>query len=268
VFETQLLISYEKIVWLILSGCQAVLLLRLCYIGLVSRYKWFAAYLGIQVLQAAALFRVNRDSEAYAYSYMAVALLMAVVALLVVLELYGMVLKDYAGIGSLGRWMISGGWCVAALITLVTLVPDLANTSDAYPRLLALAIFQRAVNSALLVFMLIISGFLAWFPVPLSRNTVLHTILFAVMFSSTAILLLLRNTMGYDSSPYHLLSAIEMTVHLLCLLGWITLLKPQGESKTMVVGHRWQRGQSDRLVGQLDAINSSLLRAARNNPHD
>jgi len=265
---TQLLASYQTLVWIILTACQAVLLVRLWLIRLVPRYKWFSVFLGLHVLQGVGLLGVNRASNLYAYLYIGGAIVLAIASLLVVLELYGLVAKDYAGIGTLGRWVISGGWGVAAIVTLVTLIPDLTNTTDAYPKLLALAIFQRAVHSALLLFLLIISVFLAWFPVPLSKNTVVHTVLFAIMFSTTAILLLLRNTLGYDDSPYRLLSSIELTIHLLCLLAWIALLKPQGESKTLVVGHRWQPGQSDRLVGQLDAINSSLLRTARNNPHN
>jgi len=54
-----------------------------------------------------------------------------------------------------------------------------------------------------------------------------------------------------------------MAATTLCLGYWVFALKPQGESKSIVVSHQWKPEQEERLLSQLQAINSSLLRAAR-----
>jgi hypothetical protein len=48
-----------------------------------------------------------------------------------------------------------------------------------------------------------------------------------------------------------------------CLLVWLLGLRREGESRTAVVGHLWNRAEADRLTEQLDAINDSLERLRR-----
>jgi len=150
---------------------------------------------------------------------------------------------------------------ISFLLAALSLYPDLSNTTARFPVLLAFHAFERAFSSALLLFMVCLTGFVVWFPVPLSRNTVLHTIVFAVSFCANSALFLIRNLFGEE--PLQLLSTTYLAVHCLCLAAWIVFLVPAGETKPVVFGHRWSLAESDKLVGQLDAINHSLARMAR-----
>lgn len=253
----------EQVSWFVVYCGQIVLLFRLWQANLLGRYRYFCAFIALDILQSSVLFFIPRDSNAYAISFVVFASIQCVMAVFVVLELYGLVLRGFKGIGSLGRWVTSGGMAVSFIVAMVSLYPDLANPSADSSALLYLASFQRGVYSALLFFLLLITLFLIWFPVPLSRNTVSHTIVFAVYFSAYSVLLLIRNVAGADAGTIHLLSALYEVTYALCVLAWSLLLTEEGERQTIVFGHRWSLCDSNRLIDQLDTLNATLLRTAR-----
>ena len=253
----------ERVSWIVVYFGLVALLFRLWRANLLRKYRFFGVYLAGEILQSSVLFPISRESEAYFIVFLVFAAAQCLLAILVVLELYGLVLRGFAGIGSLGRWVVSGGMTFAFLVATVSLYPDLANPETASPALLYLASFQRGVYSALLFFLFLITVFLVWFPVPLSRNTVVHTIIFAVYFSSFSVLLLIRNVADAAMGTIYLLSTIYMVVYALCLVAWNLLLTEEGERRTIVFGHRWSPSDSNRLVGQLDTLNTALLRTAR-----
>ena len=253
----------ERIFWFVVFAGLIVLLFRLWRTGLSRTYRFFFAYLLVEVLHTVVLFFVPRETNLYGWVYIAFAPVRGVCAILVVLELYGLVLRGFRGIGTLGRWVVSGGMCLSFALALISLYPDLSNTEAAFPALLYLGAFQRGLDSALLLFLVLITAFLVWFPVPLSRNTVVHTVVFAVFFSGQAVLLLVRNILADHMETLYMISALYMGLYAICVLAWIFLLTKKGEKRTVVFGHRWRPGESDRLVGQLDALNATLLRSAR-----
>ena len=150
---------------------------------------------------------------------------------------------------------------VAIVIAALTLYPDFSSRDTTYIALFYTAVFERAVSSVLLVFLAIIAGFLVWFPVPLSRNTIVHAIAFGMYFSAAAILLLLRNVGGPD--VLRVMSTVNLVVQNLSLVAWILFLTKRGERRVVVFGHRWRPEQGDELIRQLDAINDSLMRMGR-----
>ena len=261
VYLTLILGSAERSLWFFVYAAQIVLLLRLAQQGLHRRYRFFALYILAHVAEVSALLVLTPGTDAYALTYVAFVPVIGLCAVLAVLEVYDLVLRDYVGIRTLGRGAVAGGLALALIVAAVTLAPDLANPNEPYLRLLYVHVFQRALYSALLLFVLFISAFLLWFPLPLTRNAVLHTIVFSLNFAGASLSLLLRNVGGAE---FRLLSStISLAIAAACLLAWIVFLTREGELGTVVSGHRWHPGEANRLVEQLDSINSSLLRSAR-----
>jgi hypothetical protein len=54
-----------------------------------------------------------------------------------------------------------------------------------------------------------------------------------------------------------------LSISLVCLISWTALLRPEGETASMVTGHRWNPVDMDRLSRQLAAINAKLETFAR-----
>lgn len=253
--------SVENLLWAFVTVAQVVLLLRLWESGLWKIYRFFFGFLAVDVVRTGVLFFLPYGTDAYGWAFLSFIPLTSLCALLAIVEIYSLVFRGYKGIGTLSRWVITGGLVLAGGIAVLTAYPDFGNRAEAYPILLHFFVLQRAVDSALLLFLLFVTLFLVWFPVPLSRNVILHTIVFGAAFASQALLLLIRDVAG--NAPTHLLSTVSLAAEALCLLAWIFFLTKEGERKPVVFGHRWRLKESERLVAQLDTINSSLIRLAR-----
>lgn len=252
----------EETLWLITLAAEIALAARLCAQGLAKTYRFFAALILLDAARSAVMLFVFGDpsSEGYAWTYIATTLPVSFLHVLVVLELFTLVLRSYPGIQTLSRWVISGGLAIAVLITALTLLPDFSSAEQQQLTLIYISIFERTVSSVLLLFLAVIAAFLVWYPVPLNRNTVAHTLLFGVYFSSEAILMLFRNVLGAE--VIRPLSTAHMVFNALCFLCWLALLSPSGEERQVTFGHRWQPADDDRLVGQLSSLNSTLMKAS------
>ncbi len=254
-------LSIEKALWIAAVAAWIVLLWRLWSTRLFKVYRAFSAFALLSIVQSGVQFSLPRLSDAYAISYLCFLPIRAICTVWVVLELYGLVLNGYPGIGSVSRWVISGGLLISFIASVASIYPDFTGSPGQYPTLFYVGVFEQAFRSALLFFLFLITTFLLWFPVPLSRNTVLHTVVFAVYFSSSALLHLMRNILGMELVP--VLNGFVLLLGLACGLAWVLFLTPRGETVTVAFALPWRRRDSDRLVRQLDAINSSLLKAAR-----
>jgi hypothetical protein len=119
---------------------------------------------------------------------------------------------------------------------------------------------ERTMDLWMLIFLVIISAFISWFPVRVRRNNALYLSGFFVYFLSRAVGLLFLNL---TPAARQNLSAAMLAVGAVCLLVWIFALRPEGEKTTVIFGHRWDPAEMERLNHQLEAINSRLMRLAR-----
>ena len=116
------------------------------------------------------------------------------------------------------------------------------------------------MDAWLLIVLLILSGFMAWFPVRVKRNAALCMAGFVVYFLSRVIGLLLINKVLAWQGP---IDAAMLGTGSACLLVWTMALRPESEESTVVIGHRWDPSAMERLSEQLDAINERLLNSSR-----
>jgi hypothetical protein len=264
----------ERVIWLLTTVGYLVLYIRLRQEGLHRTYRFFAGYVLFHVLRSVGLATIEPigrllgdDSSAhlagnlYGWLWVVTEPLLWVLYILVVLELYGLVLQKYKGIASLGRWAIFAGLAISLAISSVTLSADLSNPGEKFPILLYAAAIHRGVASSLVIFLLLITVFLSWYPVPLSRNVVVHSIAYAAYFLGMTMTLLVRNVSG--GRLVEITNIVASGVAISCLGVWIVFLNRRGEARTVTVRQRWQADQEQHLIEQLDTINSTLLRAAR-----
>ena len=118
---------------------------------------------------------------------------------------------------------------------------------------------ERGVDFSLAIFILLILFFLTRYPVPLSRNVVVHAVVFSLFFLSNTFGLLLHSVFGL-----HLKNEIDMLfmgTSSACMVAWLVLLNAKGEEvrlRTLQFG----RGDEQRILLQLDSLNDILLRAS------
>ena len=64
-----------------------------------------------------------------------------------------------------------------------------------------LFMFQRPIMTSLLILILLITGFLVYYPVPLGRNVLVYLLGYAVYFVTNATTIFIRNLGHYWSRP-------------------------------------------------------------------
>jgi hypothetical protein len=119
----------------------------------------------------------------------------------VVLELYTIILERHKGLATLGRWMQYLGFAVSTLVSLLALLPRIkAATTAADPVLVYFYAIERGVDCGMLVFLLVLLVWLAHYPVPLSRNVVIHSFVYTALFLSNSLGLLGQAFFGFELS--------------------------------------------------------------------
>ena len=250
-------LPFDQLVLLII---QTALLLGLCVRLWSARlhrvYRYFFGYVLVSLLQTAVMSLVPFDRVHYVYAWVATESLTVCFYALIVLELYTLILGDLVGIASLSRRYITGSIAIAILASLLLLFFEKTPAGIASTFL----IFERAIVSSLLIFVLLLTAFIVYYPVPLNRNVVVYSIAYSVYFATKAGALFASN---FSHQWYRQVSTLLVGVSTACLMLWVFALSRGGETKSEVIGHRWQPNDRERLLSQLKAINASLARTAR-----
>ena len=253
--------SLDRFLLLVSMVGYVILLFRLRASGLYKIYRWFFLYIFFQLVRGAAMFPFRPTTTLYGWLFILSEPVLCVLYTFVVLELYSLVMQKYSGIAILARRLVL--WALAAVValSLVALAPDLSAGPDRYPWLALVYIIERAIVFSLLLFLLLIAGFVAWYPVPLPANVTIHNVVFAAYFLSKNVGLLIRNLTGYEAT--YAVSTAFQAVACVCLAVWIAKLRKKGEEMRIVVRSRFRREDEERLMAQLSALNNTLARARR-----
>jgi len=244
----------------VLSLCGSLLTAaKLLRTGLYHRYRIFFCYFIFRVLNGIWPLCLNVRSEAYLRLWVISEPLIWMFYVAVVLELYKLVLARHRGLYTLGRWALYFGMTLSVSLSISSLFLHIKPAQRS--RILSYFIpADRGVTLCLAIFLLLMLFLLSRYPVPLSRNVVLHATLYTVFFLSNTLGVILSTVFGvalYDSISIGL-----MVVSCACVYSWLFFLSPKGEEVRMNI-IRFGPGHEARLLLQLDALNSTLLRVSR-----
>lgn len=249
----------------------ALTVLKLITSGLYRRYRIFFAYFLFRIPYMIG-FLILSDLKGlpggdgvrsylyfYAFYYSEPILLLAYI--LVVIELYSLVLERYKGLYTLGRWAMYGAVLISATISVLTLLPKLGpSLPEPSKRLMYEVGAERGVDLALVIFILLIVWFLTKYPIPLSRNVVVHTVIYSVFFLSNALVLLWRTLLGYHVTLTF--NVFTTAIASACTLAWWFLLTARGEEVRVQVPQIRPESEQ-RILEQLDLLNATLLKVSR-----
>jgi hypothetical protein len=245
---------------LLIPAGTAILSVRLFASGLYRRYRIFCFYLIFATLHLGVLAGINQKSNAYEYIWVWTEPLEWLLYVLVVLEIFALVLQDYRGLSTVGRWALIVAVLVALSASAISLMaPSQLTTQGHLMRYYYLA--ERAVYFSLVVFLLSILGLLMQYPITLSRNIIVHSMVFSVYFLGNTFLYLMLSMRGFES-----IVAVTNALSLITLAAvgaWLLMLNPAGELRKVSLRPQWMPGREEELVSQLNHLNAALLRATR-----
>ena len=179
---------------------------------------------------------------------------------LMVVELYKLVLEKYKGLYSLGRWALYLSLAISVGISAITLLPRIKPSTAQRSKIMFYVLAtERGIHTALAIFIILILGFLSFFPVKLSRNVRVHALVFSIFFLSSTFMLLMRTLFGLRLADE--VNAVLMGITAASVVAWLTLLRPAGEDSRRApapVGPEYE----SRLLAHLDSLNAALLRTS------
>ena len=232
--------------------------------GLFRRYRALFAYLIYRCCSTGAilLFFSNLTSPAYMKYWIITQPIIWLFHVLVVFELYSLVLEKHRGLYTLGRWFLYAGLSLSVLISALALLPQLSGGTAQRSRLLPYYYaIERGIDFSLLLFLLLLLLWLTQYPVPLSRNVVVHCLAYSVLFLSNTAGMLARVVLGKEVSRS--VSTILVGIQAACILIWLVFLTRKGEEvRVRVPGFGPEHEK--RILSQLEALNNTLYKASRN----
>ena len=194
-----------------------------------------------------------------------------VLLLCMVYALLQEILAELPGILRFSRKLLNITFIAAIALSLITSRLDevmarsngyLAAVVSPIGRAVTIAFdLDRVISTVALLVLLVILAFVLWFPVQIPRNLVIFSIGLVVYFAANTALLLTRGL--WSKQSYFLVSTVIAFVLSACYAYWTIFITRLGEARSVRIGHGWRAQEQERLVGQLETLNASLLRAAR-----
>jgi hypothetical protein len=250
----------ERILFYLNFVAQLVLLYRLLHFKLYRTYLSLFLYWLLQALPSVALIAIPLASREYVYVYWGAQTINVLMAVFVVQDLYRIALVEHPAVASLARRTVLAAMAIAAAVALSGVSLDFAIQRGRYADIHRFLTFERSMNFLTLLFLLIVSALLLWFPIRVRRNIVVYISGFALFSASHSFGLLLYNLRPQDARS---ISTILLGLTLLCLLIWIIGIEPEGELVIATPGYRSNPETMQRLSQQLDSINAALTRFVR-----
>jgi hypothetical protein len=112
-----------SLLWGFSIVANATAALRLYQLDLNRVYRFFFAFLVLTTVRSLFLLPFRLESNTYALIYLVTLPILWVFYILIVLELYSLVLQNYSGIYSLGRWTLYGALFFSVAVSGLTLIP-------------------------------------------------------------------------------------------------------------------------------------------------
>ncbi len=234
---------------------------RLHSIGLACKYRVFFVFLCYAAVCACVPLLLNPRSDQYFWFWVITQPVSLILYIWVVTELIGLVLARHRGFYTAGRWAMYVGIAVSAVISAATLLPKITPEMQQDTKLLWYCFAaERAVDFSLAIFLVLMLALLNFYAVPLSRNVMVHAVVYTIFFLSNSLWTILRNVFGlkYEQSVNTALTAVSFA----CIVAWLMLLSHKGE-EARVKAPWYGPEQEERLLSQLDSLNAALLKIAR-----
>jgi hypothetical protein len=251
-----------------------VLSVRLLSLRLHSIYRIFCIFLAFDLFFSVVSWLeelIHNPRLDYRITWISLSVIGWILSLCLVYGLLQAILAGLPGILRFSRKLLNVTFIAVVVVTLLTMRIDVAVAGasgyltgfvDPVGKAVRIAFdLERVISTVALFVLLLILVFVLWFPVQMSRNLAIFSIGFVIYFAAKTGLMLTR---GFWSQQSLLLASNLIAFTLTaCYAYWTIFITREGESTSVRIGHRWDTGQQQRLIGQLEAMNASLLRAAR-----
>jgi hypothetical protein len=254
---------WEKAALWLTIGLTAAVLVKLGVTGLIKIYRLLFCYLLLDFVTSIASFSIPHNTNAYGYYYFVAQTLKFGVAAFVLMEIYALALESTPALARFGRNSVGYIVAGAAVFPFALLWMDRSLYSGRHPFIRAFFLFEQTTDGTMAVFLILISMFIAWFPVKLRKNVIMYIGGIIAWWLSRFASVHFVNQQFMNRRIRVASDTAQILIETGCLVLWLIGMKRQGEARTAVVGHLWNRREAERLTEQLNALNDGLARLRR-----
>lgn len=248
--------SFEEALWIANIALTAALLVRLSILRMAGTYAALSVFLALQTLRSLWLLQFQPNANEYVFPYVFTEPVLVVSRVLVVFELYDKILEGYRGLAILSRGTMAGVLGVSLVASIAAHVPEFTVRNEPFQVLRALHLFETTVYTALLFFLLLLAGFMLWYPARIKKNVLLHAWAFSAYFVSSSVAVFLRNM---DAAAWtRIASTGRIAVTGVSLLVWCILVRKSWETEAGASSIRHDAADERRLLAQLEALSRKL----------
>ncbi|MBS1856978.1 MAG: hypothetical protein JST11_16535 [Acidobacteria bacterium] len=198
---------------------------------------------------------------AYFWAFVYTGPLVLIFYILMVRELYHLVLEDYRGLQTAGRYAMYLSLAGAVAISILALLPKFTPTmTQSSKGLFLVSAAERGVDTALAVFIILLLALLSRYPIQLRRNVRVQAVIYSIFFLSSTMVLLARMVLGKQSVAT--LNAASSVISVCSIFAWLVMLSPEGERAPQRRTDARAKNEQ-RLLLQLEELNAALLRVSR-----
>lgn len=250
-------VAIEKALWWLNVPLLGILALRLGWNGMGQRYPAFWFLVAFQSFRNGSLELLADNVVTFYRLWIITEPIVVIAYTLAIFELYSFALARYPGLRTASRKVLFLAMVIATTVSVLSIFPDIQFGSfGENDQFLLINVIRRGVYTSLLVFLVLLVSFITIFPIRLSRNTIVHIIVFSSSFLFISVATLTMNLKGLDIIPiFNLLTAFAAVI---ASFVWFFMLTPAGESVETSMPSRLSAEQASTLLAKLQSINDSL----------
>ncbi len=246
-----------EVLWWLHTGLLVVLVARFIWSGLVATFPAFVCLIGLLALHSFAMELLAGNVVWSLRTWLVAEPIVVIAYTLAVFELYSLALARYPGLRTTCRRVLLLAMVIASTVSVLSIFPDLQfNAAASDSQFLLVNVLRRGIYTSLLVFIVLLVSFITIFPVKLSRNSIIHIVVFSGSFLFYSVSILTMNLQGRDVIP--LVNMVAALVGVMASLAWLFALNPAGEDTSTHLRPGVSGEQAALLLEKLQSINDSM----------
>jgi len=232
---------------------------RLLHFRLRHRYPILFSYLIVSTALSALFSFLSVKSHAYYWTYIVEQPVSWCIAALAVREMFALILKDYPGLQTAGRWSFYGALAISVAVSIVIARTFHASDDPNARQLVYMLQLDRAIGFTLTVTITILMLSLSRYPLHLDRNTYVASGFFSAIFLANGAVKLIDSIS--KNLYFRYADYAEVTFAAVCLASWGLMLRPAG--RTAPARAMVNKPREAELLQQLESLNQILSRSSR-----
>lgn len=249
--------DWTHALWLANIVLLAVLSARLVRTRLFLRYKAFFFLVCFLAVRNSVVEVIATDTEASFWFWLVTEPIMVLSFIVAVIETYALALNHYKALSTFSSHVLSWSIVIASVISVLSIFPDLQfNALPENSTFLLTNVIRRGIYTSLLAFLTLLLVGITIYPVKMSRNAVIHSILFSLLFFSYAATILAINFQGFDFIP--IANRVFAVVASCCFVLWTLFLSPAGETVQRSVRANLSEEEAARMMKVIQRMNDAI----------